>query len=49
MLQNGWLTAGQPLALKAWTAEPGGWFGVLLDGSPGAAATVRLTSASVSP
>jgi hypothetical protein len=49
VLQNGWLTAGQPIALKAWTAEPGGWFGVLLEGDPSAAATVRLTSASISP
>jgi hypothetical protein len=48
VLQNGWIMANQPLALKAWTAEPGGWFGLLLDGDAGAAATVRLTASTVS-
>ncbi len=49
VLQNGWVMPNQPFDFKAWTAEPGGWFGVLLDGGAGTAATVRVTAASVSP
>ncbi|MEJ1971483.1 MAG: hypothetical protein WDM96_02910 [Lacunisphaera sp.] len=41
ILQHGWVVAGQPFVFHAWTADPGGWVGLLVDG-PGNAAPVQV-------
>ena len=50
LMQQGTVEAGQPFAFHVWTAEPGGWIGILLDQAPVAAsAQVRVTSTTLAP
>ncbi|MDQ5978278.1 MAG: hypothetical protein QG602_1252 [Verrucomicrobiota bacterium] len=50
ILQQEQLSRDQPFDFRGWTAEPGGWFGVLLDGGEGLApARVRITRSALQP
>ena len=50
LMQSGQVPAGSPFAFHVWTAEPGGWIGILLDpGSAVSPAQVRVTGATLTP
>ncbi|HWA26781.1 MAG TPA: hypothetical protein VG734_14075 [Lacunisphaera sp.] len=50
VLQQGGLQGNQPWGFRAWWAEPGGWYGILLDAGAGVApAQLRLTNAKPVP
>lgn len=50
ILQQEQLSRERPFEFHAWTAEPGGWFGVLLDVGEGLApARVRITRSTLQP
>ncbi len=50
ILQQEQLSRERPFDFRAWTAEPGGWIGVLVDGGEGLApARVRITRSTLQP
>lgn len=50
LMQHGRVAPDRPFDIHVWTAEPGGWIGVLVDRQDDASAVlVRLTSSSLSP
>jgi hypothetical protein len=50
IMQQGAIPAGGAFDFHVWCAEPGGWFGILLDPGDGVApALVRVTGANVAP
>ena len=49
ILQNGQVAAGAPMDFHVWTAEPGGWIGVLLNADGGAGVQVHVSSSTLIP
>lgn len=49
LMQNDVVPAGGSYPFRVWTAEPGGWIGVLTDRSDSAAVKVKITSAQMQP
>lgn len=50
ILQQNWLQRDRAVDFRAWTAEPGGWIGLLVDPGEGMApAVVRLTGSTLTP
>ncbi len=50
VLQSGWIMADAPFAFRGWTAEPGGWFGLVFEATDrDAAAQVRITHCTLAP
>ncbi len=50
IFQQGTVDPGRPMDFHAWCAEPGGWFGILLDPTNGRSPVrVKVTEASVTP
>jgi hypothetical protein len=50
VLQNGEVPRGQPFDFHVWTAEPGGWIGIVADPTEGAEeAVVRIRSSTLIP
>ncbi|AOS44959.1 hypothetical protein Verru16b_02028 [Lacunisphaera limnophila] len=50
ILQQGWLSRDQPFAFRVWTAEPGGWIGVMVEPTAGAApAVARVLNSTLIP
>jgi hypothetical protein len=50
VLQSDWIMADKPFAFRGWTAEPGGWFGLVLEATDReAAAQVRINHCTLSP
>lgn len=50
IIHQEWAKHGQPFDFKVWTAEPGGWFGVLVDpGKDLAPVHVRVTGTTLQP
>jgi hypothetical protein len=47
--QRGQVVAGAPLDFDVWTAEPGGWIGILLDSIPDSSVEVRVNSSTLTP
>jgi hypothetical protein len=50
VLQSDWIMQDKPFAFRGWTAEPGGWFGLVFESTDReAAARVRITHCTLSP
>jgi hypothetical protein len=50
IMQQGWLVRDQPFEFRAWTAEPGGWIGNVVDPIEAAApVVVQVTSSNLTP
>lgn len=50
ILQHAWVSPGQPADFRAWTAEPGGWIGLVVERGAGAAPVeVRITQTTLTP
>ncbi|HKB57092.1 MAG TPA: hypothetical protein VKC51_05830, partial [Lacunisphaera sp.] len=50
LMQQGSVQSDQPFDFHVWTAEPGGWIGIMVDRSEGPAPVlVRVTSSTLTP
>jgi hypothetical protein len=50
LMQHGWVQPGQPVDFHVWTAEPGGWIGILsLQADGTAPMSVRVNTSSLTP
>ena len=50
VLQSDWIMPDKPFVFRGWTAEPGGWFGLVFEPTDrAAAAQVRINHCTLSP
>lgn len=50
LMQQGQVGADRPFDFHVWTAEPGGWIGILADpGAAGPAVQVRIDACTLTP
>lgn len=50
VLQNGWIQPGDPTLFRAWTAEAGGWIGLVIESTDRPATVrVKVTRSTLSP
>ena len=50
LMQQGQIPADRPFEFHVWTAEPGGWIGILVDpGAAGPAVQVRIDACTLTP
>lgn len=50
IMQQGWLSRDQPLDFRVWTAEPGGWIGIMVEEGAGFAPVIaRVLETTLTP